>query len=60
MTKLQQQLKMTGITKSELASRTKLNYRTVCYACKTGVNTTRLAKIYARALECSPLDIIEL
>jgi len=60
MTKLSSILKTKKITQAELARRSKQGFRSVNYACRAGVKTVRLARIYARALNCDPLEIIEL
>lgn len=60
MTRLSKFIREHQITQAELARRTGLNFRTVNYSCRVGVQTARLAKIYAKALNCNPLELIEL
>ena len=59
-TRLLRWLWLHKITQAELARRLKQDPRTINRTCLRGAKTTRIAQIYAQALNCNPLDIIEL
>lgn len=48
------------MTQKELARISGQGVVTVGQSCRKGVQTVRLAKLYAAVLNCNPLDIIEL
>lgn len=60
MTKLQKLIKSRKMTQKELARISGQGVVTVGQSCRKGVQTVRLAKLYAAVLNCNPLDIIEL
>ncbi len=59
-TRLKCQVKKSGMRQVELAKLTGIKVKTVSRQCITGIKTIRVAKRYARVLNCNPLDLIEL
>ena len=57
---IEQKLKQLKLRRCDVAKLTGLSLKTVSRTCKIGIQTTRLAKIYASALQCDPHEIIEL
>ena len=49
-----------GISQREVARQTGLDYRTVNHQCRRGIHTIRVAKRYARVLNCHPLYLLEM
>lgn len=58
--RLKCEVKKTGLRQVELAELTGIKVKTVSRQCITGIKTIRVAKRYARVLNCNPLDLIEL
>lgn len=58
--KLQKMRKAAGLRQHQLAAMLGKTQQYVAHAERRGVKTARLARIYARALNCDPLEIIEL
>jgi len=58
--KLQEMRKERGLKQRQLAAMLGKTQQYVAHAERTGIKTARLARIYARALNCNPLEIIEL
>lgn len=52
--------KACGLKQRQLAAMLGRTQQYVAHAERTGVKTARLARIYAHALNCNPLEIIEL
>lgn len=48
------------ITQGDLAEMIGIDQSAICSREKKGLFDIRVAKIYAKALECDPLDILEL
>lgn len=58
--KLSKLMAARGLRQRDLVRLTGIRQTAVSTSCKNGIRTARLAKIYAKALGCNPLDIIEL
>lgn len=60
MSKLKKRILECGMKQIEVARLTGVKYKTVNRQCQTGIKTARVARIYAVALQCRPLDLIEI
>lgn len=59
MSRLKAMIDAKGTTQAEIARITRIKYKTVNRICQTGIRTIRIAKKYAEALKCSPLELLE-
>lgn len=60
MTKLKKQRKRSGLTLREVGERIGVTPQTVHDLETKGIKSAKAAQRYAKALNCNPLDIIEL
>ena len=58
--KLRRAREAAGMTRAELARRTRRHIATVATAERVGVQTVSNANKYARALDCEPWNVIEM
>lgn len=58
MSRLKQKLKERGLSQTELARITNVKMKTLNRSCQTGIKTIRLAKRYAKALNCDWKDLL--
>jgi len=60
LTKLLEMRKKRGINQKELARQVSRIPSSVCRLEKIGIKTTRVAKRYAKVLDCEPLELLEI
>ena len=59
LSNLRKMIKRNGLRMVEIAKRTGIKYKTVSRQCVTGIKTTRVARVYAKVLNCSPLELLD-
>lgn len=59
MSNLKKVILTCGRRMAEIAEMTGMKYKTVSRQCITGIKTMRVAKRYAKALKCSPLELLD-
>lgn len=60
MSRLKTQIEKCGLKQKDVAKLVKTSNTAVNRLCRKGIQTVRVAKIYAPVLHCHPLDLIEI
>ena len=59
MTNLKKRILKSGLKLKDMSRLTNIKYKTVSRQCVTGIKTVRVAQRYAKALGCSPAELLE-